>query len=118
MSCEEIGQPPVEKTLTLPKGDDYTFQLVITIDGAPFNLSGSTFDCRLQKAGQTDVVFSSSANNAAGVVTFLVTDTQTAAMLAGASKNDLNARWSMVCKWTNADGYTRTVIKSTAFILA
>lgn len=118
MDCNEIGQPPVEKTLTLSKGDDYTFQLNFTLEGAPFNLSGSTFDCRFIKQGQTDVVFSSSVNNAAGVVTFLVSDTQTAAMAAGQSKNDINGRWTMICKWTNADGYTRRIIKTAVYVLA
>lgn len=118
MACNNLGHEVDEYSITLYQGDDWTQTLEFTdAADAPINLTGSTFEAKAIKSGETPITLTVNANNAAGTVTITLTDTQTAAMRAGAAKNDLDARWRVYCKWTDASGYTRKIFGATLYLL-
>lgn len=119
MGCNhELGHEVDEYIITLYQGDDWSQQLDFTdADDAPINLTGSTFEARATKSGETTINLTVSVNNAAGTATLTLTDSQTSAMRAGAAKNDLDSRWRIYCKWTDASGYTRKIFGATLYLL-
>lgn len=117
MSCNEIGQPPANKTATISRGDDYALLLAFRLNGQVVNLTGWQFDGRLTRAGQTDVVMGIEPNATAGTVTFVLTKQQTAAMVGGANANDLAGRYTMQIKGTDPNGKTRRYLVALVYIL-
>jgi hypothetical protein len=117
MNCDEIGQPPADKTATISRGDDYALLLAFKSNNVAINLTGWSFDARFKKTGQTDVVMTATSNAQAGTVTFAATDAQTTAMVGGANKNDLAGRWQMVIKGTDPNGNTRRYLTATVYVL-
>ena len=117
MSCEEIGQPPAQRIATLSKGDDYALALVFKTDGVVVNLTGWTFEGRLKKTGYSDVLTTNTIVAASGLVTFRLSDTQTAAMVGGTSRDDLAARWTMNLTGTDSAGNTRRYLQSIVYLI-
>lgn len=117
MSCSEIGQPPALKRATISRGDDYALLLAFKVATVAVNLTGWTFDARLIRTGQSDVVMAAAPDAAAGTVTFSLTAAQTAVMVAGANANDLAGRWTMNITGTDANGKKRRYIRANVFVI-
>ena len=113
MACNEIGQPPeTEKRITVSRGDDYALRLTFKdANGAAINLTGWGFNVRCTKPGQTDVVFSTAIDAPNGTLTATITDTQTAAMIAGESASDPAARWLLTVVGTDSAGLIRRYVR-------
>lgn len=114
MSCNEIGQPPeTEKRVTVSQGDDYAFQMAFKdANGVAINLSGWTFNVRCKKPGNADVVWATAINAASGIVTATITDTQTAAMIAGEGASDPAGRWTLHVIGTDNAGLVRRYVRA------
>lgn len=117
MDCNEIGQPPANKTVTISRGDDYALLLAFKSNNQPVNLTGWQFSGVLKKTGQTDVAMTASINHAAGTVTFELSDQQTAAMVGGANQNDLAGRWEMRITGTDPNAKTRRYLQAIVYVL-
>jgi hypothetical protein len=117
MSCNEIGQPPALKRATISRGDDYALLLAFKVATVAVNLTGWTFDARLQRTGQTDVVMAATIDAAAGTVSFALTAAQTAAMAAGVNANDLAGRWQMNISGTDSNGKKRRFVRAVVSII-
>ena len=117
MSCSEIGQPPALKRATISRGDDYALLLAFKVAAVAVNLTNWTFDARLQRTGQSDVVMAAAPDAAAGTVTFSLTAAQTAVMVAGANANDLAGRWTMNITGTDSNGKKRRYIRANVFVI-
>lgn len=117
MSCNEIGQPPANKTATFSRGDDWAILFVFKLSGQPVNLTGWTFTGVLKKTGQNDVTMATEINAAAGTVTFGLTDQQTATMVGGANQNDMAGRWVLNITGNDANGKTRRYLQATVYVL-
>lgn len=118
MSCVEIGQPPAQRIATVSKGDDYALLLAFKINNVAVNLTGWTFEGRLKKTGQTDVTTTNTIDAANGTVTLKLSDTQTAAMVGGASRDDLAARWTFNVTGTDPNGNTRRYLSAIFYLIS
>ena len=117
MDCDEIGQPPARRIATISRGDDYGVLFAFKHGGQVVNLTGWTFTGTLKKTGQTDVAMNVTKNDAAGTVTFELSDQQTLAMVGGVNENDLAGRWEMRIAGTDSAGKTRRYIQATVYVL-
>lgn len=113
MSCNEIGQPPeMEKRVTISRGDDYAFRATFRdSNNVAVNLSGWQFNIRCTKPGQSDVVFAVAIDGPNGTVTGTLTDTQSAAMVAGENISDAAGRWVLVVIGTDSAGLIRRYVR-------
>jgi hypothetical protein len=118
MSCNEIGQPPAQRIATVSKGDDYALLLAFKINNVAVNLTGWTFEGRLKKTGQTDVVTTNTIDAVNGTVTLKLSDTQTAAMVGGTNRDDLAARWTFNVTGTDPNGNTRRYLSANFYLIA
>jgi hypothetical protein len=118
VSCEEIGQPPAQRIATISKGDDYALLMAFKTNDLAVNLTGWTFEGRLKKTGQTDVTTSNTIDAVNGTVTLRLTDTQTAAMVGGSSRDDLAARWTFNVTGTDPNGNTRRYLSAILYLIA
>jgi hypothetical protein len=118
MSCDEIGQPPARRIVTVSKGDDYALLMAFKTNNVAVNLTGWTFEGRLKKTGQTDVTTTNTIDAVNGTVTLRLTDTQTAAMVGGSSRDDLAARWTFNVTGTDPNGNTRRYLSAILYLIA
>jgi hypothetical protein len=117
MTCDEIGNDPKELRATVSQGDDWVFRIIVKSAGAVVNLTGWNASAIAKKTGQSDVTLGSAIVAASGQVTFTLTDDQTAAMLAGDSEADLNARWKIRVRLQDNAGLWRCYFTVNLFLI-
>jgi hypothetical protein len=117
MDCNEIGQPPAQKTATISRGDDFGILFAFKSSGQVVNLTSWSFSGILRKTGQTDVAMTPTLNAAAGTVMFSLTAQQTTAMAGGANANDLSGRWQMIIRGTDSNQKSRRYLMAIVYVL-
>ena len=117
MSCNEIGNDPQQLRATVSQGDDWVFRLIVKSEGAVVNLTGWTGEAIAKKTGQSNVTLTPAIVAASGQVTFTLSNSQTAAMLAGTSEADLASRWTIYVRLVDSAGLSRRYFTINLFLI-
>lgn len=107
-ACDDIGNDTPTLRATVARGEDWPLRLRVRENGEPVNLTPYTITATATKTGQTNVALSVAKTDAAGgIVDFALSAAQSAAMVAGASDDDLAGRWIVRITATDAANKTR-----------
>ena len=107
-ACDDIGNDTPTLRATVARGEDWPLRLRVRENGEPVNIGPYTITATATKAGQTSVSLSAAKTDAAGgIIDFRLSAAQSAAMVAGASDDDLAGRWMVRITATDAAGRVR-----------